>query len=260
MCGCRTAIHFYDNRDGFGWGDEERNGGWHQENQSGGSAVELIAAVDHFTQASQSLRGLPASCLICKAATPLCLCQQLNILTSQSSSSHPTSCIWRVPHMIKDHGLKAVYTTSTQCLLRLKIQMFKQRQRTVIWCSLTKREGFSLSQVPEDHGDMDDSSEKTPSKASKSPQKTTKRPKTVPVKVNLLDGSDYETAVEVWYLLCCKSPRMKKVTVQSRLKKFTPKMCLTNYYLSQLIFISNNNVLLTVSLFAELWNFTRRVR
>ncbi|CAK6951251.1 band 4.1-like protein 1 [Scomber scombrus] len=52
------------------------------------------------------------------------------------------------------------------------------------------------NQVPEDHGDMDDSSEKTPSKASKSPQKTNKRPKTVPVKVNLLDGSDYETAVE----------------------------------------------------------------
>uniref|UniRef100_A0A665TAZ1 Si:dkey-178k16.1 n=1 Tax=Echeneis naucrates TaxID=173247 RepID=A0A665TAZ1_ECHNA len=57
-------------------------------------------------------------------------------------------------------------------------------------------EGFSLSQVPEDHGDMDDSSEKTPSKASKSPQKSSKRPKTVPVKVTLLDGSDYETAVE----------------------------------------------------------------
>ncbi|XP_070823785.1 band 4.1-like protein 1 isoform X4 [Chaetodon trifascialis] len=51
------------------------------------------------------------------------------------------------------------------------------------------------NQVPEDHGE-DDSSEKTPSKASKSPQKTTKRPKTVPVKVTLLDGSDYEAAVE----------------------------------------------------------------
>ncbi|KAM3617880.1 uncharacterized protein V6R79_012291 [Siganus canaliculatus] len=51
------------------------------------------------------------------------------------------------------------------------------------------------NQTPEDHGE-DDSSEKTPSKASKSPQKTTKRPKTVPVKVTLLDGSDYETAVE----------------------------------------------------------------
>uniref|UniRef100_A0A7N8XJS3 Band 4.1-like protein 1 n=1 Tax=Mastacembelus armatus TaxID=205130 RepID=A0A7N8XJS3_9TELE len=58
------------------------------------------------------------------------------------------------------------------------------------------KEGFSLSQVPEEHGDVDDSSEKTPSKASKSPQKSTKRPKTVPVKVTLLDGSDYETAVE----------------------------------------------------------------
>uniref|UniRef100_A0A7N6BIL3 FERM domain-containing protein n=1 Tax=Anabas testudineus TaxID=64144 RepID=A0A7N6BIL3_ANATE len=54
----------------------------------------------------------------------------------------------------------------------------------------------SLSQVPEDQGDVDDSSEKTPSKASKSPQKSSKRPKTVPVKVTLLDGSDYETAVE----------------------------------------------------------------
>ncbi|XP_045912908.1 band 4.1-like protein 1 isoform X1 [Micropterus dolomieu] len=52
------------------------------------------------------------------------------------------------------------------------------------------------NQVPEDHGEADDSSEKTPSKASKSPQKTNKRPKTVPVKVTLLDGSDYEAAVE----------------------------------------------------------------
>ncbi|XP_077939770.1 band 4.1-like protein 1 isoform X8 [Gasterosteus aculeatus] len=51
-------------------------------------------------------------------------------------------------------------------------------------------------QVPEDQGDMDDSSEKTPSKASKSPQKSSKRPKTVPVKVTLLDGSDYEAGVE----------------------------------------------------------------
>uniref|UniRef100_A0AAX7TM69 FERM domain-containing protein n=1 Tax=Astatotilapia calliptera TaxID=8154 RepID=A0AAX7TM69_ASTCA len=60
----------------------------------------------------------------------------------------------------------------------------------------TNQIGFSLSQVPEDQGDMDDNSEKTPSKASKSPQKSSKRPKTVPVKVTLLDGSDYETAVE----------------------------------------------------------------
>ncbi|XP_055079145.1 band 4.1-like protein 1 [Periophthalmus magnuspinnatus] len=51
------------------------------------------------------------------------------------------------------------------------------------------------NQVPEDH-EVDDSSEKTPSKASKSPQKSSKRPKTVPVKVTLLDGSDYDTAVE----------------------------------------------------------------
>ncbi|XP_054631105.1 band 4.1-like protein 1 isoform X2 [Dunckerocampus dactyliophorus] len=52
------------------------------------------------------------------------------------------------------------------------------------------------NQVPEDHRDADESSEKTPSKASKSPQKSNKRPKTIPVKVTLLDGSDYETAVE----------------------------------------------------------------
>ncbi|XP_061537671.1 protein 4.1 isoform X2 [Phycodurus eques] len=52
------------------------------------------------------------------------------------------------------------------------------------------------NQVPEDHRDADESSDKTPSKSSKSPQKSNKRPKTVPVKVSLLDGSDYETAVE----------------------------------------------------------------
>lgn len=56
---------------------------------------------------------------------------------------------------------------------------------------------ISFFQVPEDQGDMDDSSEKTPSKASRSPQRNTKRLKTVPVKVTLLDGVDYETAVEV---------------------------------------------------------------
>ncbi|XP_077573442.1 band 4.1-like protein 1 isoform X3 [Stigmatopora nigra] len=52
------------------------------------------------------------------------------------------------------------------------------------------------NQFPEDQRDVDESSDMTPSKASKSPQKTNKRPKTVPVKVSLLDGSDYETAVE----------------------------------------------------------------
>ncbi|XP_059189711.1 band 4.1-like protein 1 isoform X1 [Centropristis striata] len=57
-------------------------------------------------------------------------------------------------------------------------------------------DAMRTNQVPEDQGEMDDSSEKTPSKASKSPQKSTKRPKTVPVKVTLLDGSDYEAGVE----------------------------------------------------------------
>uniref|UniRef100_A0A8C5BNK1 Si:dkey-178k16.1 n=1 Tax=Gadus morhua TaxID=8049 RepID=A0A8C5BNK1_GADMO len=53
------------------------------------------------------------------------------------------------------------------------------------------------NQGSEDYGDLDDSSDQTPSKASKSPQKSSsKRPKTVPVKVNLLDGSQYETGVE----------------------------------------------------------------
>lgn len=66
---------------------------------------------------------------------------------------------------------------------------------------LTERKDFSLCQVPEDQGEMDDNSEKTPSKASKSPQKSTKRPKTVPVKVTLLDGSDYDAGVEVCYLI-----------------------------------------------------------
>ncbi|KAJ3586282.1 hypothetical protein NHX12_012682 [Muraenolepis orangiensis] len=54
------------------------------------------------------------------------------------------------------------------------------------------------NQGSEDYGDMDDSSDQTPSKASKSPQKSSKRPKTVSVKVNLLDGSQYETGVENW--------------------------------------------------------------
>ncbi|XP_032376689.1 band 4.1-like protein 1 isoform X9 [Etheostoma spectabile] len=57
-------------------------------------------------------------------------------------------------------------------------------------------DAMRTNQVLEDQGDMDDSSEKTPSKASKSPQKSSKRPKTVPVKITLLDGSDYEAGVE----------------------------------------------------------------
>ncbi|XP_059189712.1 band 4.1-like protein 1 isoform X2 [Centropristis striata] len=62
--------------------------------------------------------------------------------------------------------------------------------------SAMEGDAMRTNQVPEDQGEMDDSSEKTPSKASKSPQKSTKRPKTVPVKVTLLDGSDYEAGVE----------------------------------------------------------------
>ncbi|XP_063063886.1 band 4.1-like protein 1 [Engraulis encrasicolus] len=46
--------------------------------------------------------------------------------------------------------------------------------------------------------DKDDSSEKTPSRVSRSPQKTTtsKRPKTAPARVTLLDGTEYEAEVE----------------------------------------------------------------
>lgn len=68
---------------------------------------------------------------------------------------------------------------------------------------------MALFQVPEDQGEVDDSSDKTPSKASKSPQKCTKRPKTVPVKVTLLDGSDYDTAVEVRSSLLCVFKMLK---------------------------------------------------
>uniref|UniRef100_A0A8C2EJY5 Si:dkey-178k16.1 n=1 Tax=Cyprinus carpio TaxID=7962 RepID=A0A8C2EJY5_CYPCA len=52
------------------------------------------------------------------------------------------------------------------------------------------------SKMSDEHRDTDDSSEKTPSRMSRSPQKSSKRPKTVAVKVTLLDGSAYETGVE----------------------------------------------------------------
>ncbi|XP_051515420.1 band 4.1-like protein 1 isoform X1 [Myxocyprinus asiaticus] len=52
------------------------------------------------------------------------------------------------------------------------------------------------SKMSDEYRDTDDSSEKTPSRMSRSPQKSSKRPKTVPVKVSLLDGSAYETGVE----------------------------------------------------------------
>ncbi|XP_057219022.1 band 4.1-like protein 1 isoform X8 [Triplophysa rosa] len=60
------------------------------------------------------------------------------------------------------------------------------------------RRGYSDhdSKMSDEHRDTDDSSEKTPSRMSRSPQKSSKRPKTVPVKVTLLDGSAYETGVE----------------------------------------------------------------
>ncbi|XP_031422803.1 band 4.1-like protein 1 isoform X2 [Clupea harengus] len=44
--------------------------------------------------------------------------------------------------------------------------------------------------------EKDDSSEKTPSRVSRSPQKTSKRPKTASVKVTLLDGTEYEPELE----------------------------------------------------------------
>ncbi|KAL2103771.1 hypothetical protein ACEWY4_000639 [Coilia grayii] len=44
--------------------------------------------------------------------------------------------------------------------------------------------------------EKDDSSEKTPSRVSRSPQKTSKRPKTMPARVTLLDGTEYEAEVE----------------------------------------------------------------
>ncbi|XP_063743573.1 band 4.1-like protein 1 isoform X1 [Eleginops maclovinus] len=62
--------------------------------------------------------------------------------------------------------------------------------------SAMEGDGMRTNQGAEDQGDMDDNSEKTPSKASRSPQKSNKRPKTVPIKVSLLDGSVYETGVE----------------------------------------------------------------
>ncbi|XP_056588744.1 band 4.1-like protein 1 isoform X5 [Triplophysa dalaica] len=61
-----------------------------------------------------------------------------------------------------------------------------------------ERRGYSDhdSKMSDEHRDTDDSSEKTPSRMSRSPQKSSKRPKSVPVKVTLLDGSAYETGVE----------------------------------------------------------------
>ncbi|XP_069382837.1 band 4.1-like protein 1 isoform X2 [Paralichthys olivaceus] len=100
------------------------------------------------------------------------------------------SCISRPSVQQESAGLQSISMTTEKALAEeIRSAMEGDARRT-------NQEGFSPVQVPEDHGEMDDSSEQTPSKASKSPQKTTKRPKTVPVKVTLLDGSDYDTAVE----------------------------------------------------------------
>uniref|UniRef100_A0A8C9RY12 Erythrocyte membrane protein band 4.1 like 1 n=1 Tax=Scleropages formosus TaxID=113540 RepID=A0A8C9RY12_SCLFO len=53
------------------------------------------------------------------------------------------------------------------------------------------------TKLPDEHKEVDDTSEKTtPSKTPKSPQKSSKRPKTVPFKVTLLDTSEYEGGIE----------------------------------------------------------------
>nr|XP_023649810.1 band 4.1-like protein 1 isoform X1 [Paramormyrops kingsleyae]XP_023649811.1 band 4.1-like protein 1 isoform X1 [Paramormyrops kingsleyae] len=53
------------------------------------------------------------------------------------------------------------------------------------------------TRLPDDHKDGDNASEKTtPSKIPKSPQKLSKRPKTAPFKVTLLDTSVYEAGIE----------------------------------------------------------------
>lgn len=50
----------------------------------------------------------------------------------------------------------------------------------------------------DEHKETDDTSEKTsPNKNLKSPQKGSKRLKTVPFKVTLLDSSDFESEIEV---------------------------------------------------------------
>ncbi|XP_034446542.1 band 4.1-like protein 1 isoform X2 [Hippoglossus hippoglossus] len=93
------------------------------------------------------------------------------------------SCISRPSVQQESAGLQSISMTTEKALAE-EIS------------SAMEGDAMRTNQVPEDHGEMDDSSEQTPSKASKSPQKTNKRPKTVPVKVTLLDGSDYETGVE----------------------------------------------------------------
>uniref|UniRef100_A0A8C9WGT3 Protein 4.1-like n=1 Tax=Scleropages formosus TaxID=113540 RepID=A0A8C9WGT3_SCLFO len=64
---------------------------------------------------------------------------------------------------------------------------------------------FDLNSLLQDHeakllddtGDMDDASEKTtPTKTSKSPHRKSKRAKTIPVKVTLLDASEFESGIE----------------------------------------------------------------
>lgn len=175
MCGCRTAIHFYDNREGFRWGDEERNGGWRQEDQSGGSRVELTAAVDHFTQASQSLRHLPLVCLICKATSSLCPCQQLNILAART-----TPCIWWLLYVIKDCGFKSLSnqppeTENWTVWIKDKVQWFE-------WFTYLQG-GFSLScRFPRTTGIWMIAQKRPPAKPPNPPRKPPSDPRLSPSK------------------------------------------------------------------------------
>ncbi|XP_077459688.1 band 4.1-like protein 1 isoform X3 [Stigmatopora argus] len=95
------------------------------------------------------------------------------------------------------HARRHTFNRSLDSSIGLKfISMTEQKALLEEMKSAMEGDSKRTNQYPEDQRDADESSDKTPSKASKSPQKTNKRPKTVPVKVSLLDGSDYETAVE----------------------------------------------------------------
>lgn len=78
---CRIAVQFNDNREDFR--NEEHDGGWRQENQSGGSAVELTAARDHLT------RG-PSSALTCSSALFICSNHAGHIYSTILSVSQPS--------------------------------------------------------------------------------------------------------------------------------------------------------------------------
>ncbi|KAL0978658.1 hypothetical protein UPYG_G00173570 [Umbra pygmaea] len=110
---------------------------------------------------------------------------------------------WSTPGCVFDGKVKGEVAMPTETGSEVKHTVGSSQQKeTAAGMQESASDGKMAKQDQEsklidDHRESDDVSEKTtPSKTPKSPQKTSKRPKTVPFKVTLMDTSEYEGGIE----------------------------------------------------------------